>query len=166
MKLFSAATVSTALVGLASALDLRLYTAINCDASFGWRQCGNLPAGVCCSAPDVPAAAMSLSSLAGVADFSGWGNQGCQAPLALRSSSGGCVSGGFAFFSGNWRSNSRIASAASDATTDCVDPDTFGFVDESGKEHTGKITAANKGAIDAAFKKGDIAALKTVAAAA
>ena len=69
-------------------------------------------------------------------------------------------------FSGNWRSNSRIASAASDATTDCVDPDSFGFVDETGKEHIGKITAGNKKAVDAALEKGDIAALKAEAAAA
>jgi hypothetical protein len=69
-------------------------------------------------------------------------------------------------FSGNWRSNSRIASLATTSDEDCVEPDTFGFVDESGKEHTGKITAANKGAVEAALKKGDVAALKTEAAAA
>ncbi|KAJ2914111.1 hypothetical protein MD484_g6307, partial [Candolleomyces efflorescens] len=166
MKFFSAVALTTVFAGLVSAVDLRLYTAINCDSSFGWRQCGNLPAGRCCSAPDVPAAAMRLSTTSGVADFSGWGNQGCAAPLALRSSSSGCVSGAFAFFSGNWRSSSRIASLATTSADDCVDPDTFGFTDEDGKEHTGKITAANKGAVDAALKQGNVAALKSVAAAA
>ncbi|KAJ2922037.1 hypothetical protein H1R20_g15069, partial [Candolleomyces eurysporus] len=42
----------------------------------------------------------------------------------------------------------------------------IGFIDESGKEHIENIAAGNKKAVDAALKKGDIAGLKTEAAAA
>ncbi|RXW15437.1 hypothetical protein EST38_g10410, partial [Candolleomyces aberdarensis] len=55
--------------------------------------------------------------------------------------------------------------AASSSTEDCVEPDSFGFVDETGKEHVAKITEANKKAIYGAVAKGDVAALKTEAAA-
>ena len=66
--------------------------------------------------------------------------------------------------SGNWRSSSRIAAAASESSsTDCVEPDSFGFVDEAGKEHVAKITEANKEAVYGALKKGDVAALRAAA---
>ncbi|RXW13746.1 hypothetical protein EST38_g12108, partial [Candolleomyces aberdarensis] len=69
--------------------------------------------------------------------------------------------------SGNWRSSSRIAAAASESSsTDCVEPDSFGYVDETGKAHVAKITEANKKAIYGALEKGDVAALRTEAAAA
>ncbi|RXW12734.1 hypothetical protein EST38_g13122, partial [Candolleomyces aberdarensis] len=67
----------------------------------------------------------------------------------------------------NWRSSSRIAAAASESSsTDCVEPDSFGYVDETGKAHVAKITEANKEAIYGALEKGDVAALRTEAAAA
>ena len=47
---------------------------------------------------------------------------------------------------------------------DCIKPDSFGYVDETGKEHIAKITAANKEAVYSALEKGDTAALRTVAA--
>ncbi|RXW14694.1 hypothetical protein EST38_g11155 [Candolleomyces aberdarensis] len=168
MKFISAVTVATTAVllqnvGLVSALDMRFWPTPNCSG--GFLQCGNLPAGVCCFSASSPAASIRLTSTAGVADFSGWGGQNCQPPLALRSSSSGCVAGSFAMLSGNWRSSSRIAGAASSSTEDCVEPDSFGFVDETGKEHVAKITEANKKAIYGAVAKGDVAALKTEVAA-
>ena len=67
-------------------------------------------------------------------------------------------------FSGNWRSRSRIGSAVESSSTDeCVEPDSFGFVDETGKEHIAKITEANRKAIYGALEKGDVTALKTEA---
>ncbi|KAJ2933305.1 hypothetical protein H1R20_g3791, partial [Candolleomyces eurysporus] len=170
MKFISAVTMATTAVllqsvALVSALDMRFWPTPNCSG--GFLQCGNLPAGVCCFSSSSPAASIQLTSTAGVADFSGWGGQNCQPPLSVRSSSSGCVPGSFAMLSGNWRSSSRIAAAASESSaTDCVEPDSFGFVDETGKEQVAKITEANKEAVYGALKKGDVAALRTQAAAA
>ena len=68
-------------------------------------------------------------------------------------------------FSGNWTSKAPIAASTdSKVTTACVEPDSFGYVDETGKEHIAKITAANKEAVYGALEKGDVAALRTVVA--
>ncbi|KAJ2933858.1 hypothetical protein H1R20_g3232, partial [Candolleomyces eurysporus] len=170
MKFISAVTVATTAVllqtaGLVSALDMRFWPVPNCSG--GFLQCGNLPAGVCCFLSTNPAASLRVTDVSNVADFSAWGTQNCQAPLAARSSSAACVNANFAFFSGNWRSRSRIGSAVeSSSTEDCVEPDSFGFVDETGKEHVAKITEANKKAVYGALEKGDVSALKTQAGAA
>ncbi|KAJ2930120.1 hypothetical protein H1R20_g6986, partial [Candolleomyces eurysporus] len=174
MKLISAATIATTVVlfqnavELVSALDMRFYTALNCAG--GWLQCGNLPAGVCCYSPTVPAAAMMLTSVSGVLDFSGWGSQTCSGPLALRSSTTGCKPAAFAFYSGNYRTNLVTAQPTSTrlvtrAPADCIEPDSFGFVDENGKEHITKISEGNRRAIYSALGKGDVATLKVEAAA-
>ncbi|RXW16375.1 hypothetical protein EST38_g9474 [Candolleomyces aberdarensis] len=84
--------------------------------------------------------------VADVADFSVWRTQTCQPPLAFSGNSAECVPINFA--------------------QGCVEPDSFGFVDEAGKQHIAKITEVNKKAIYEALEKGDVAALSTEAAAA
>ncbi|RXW12038.1 hypothetical protein EST38_g13817 [Candolleomyces aberdarensis] len=170
MKFISAVTVATTVAllqtaGLVSALDMRFWSSKNCSG--GFLQCGNLPAGVCCSLSTNPAGSLRVSDVSNVADFSAWGTRNCQAPLAARSSLAACIPGNFAFFSGNWRSRSRIGGAVEQSSTeDCVESDSFGFVDETGKEHIAKITEANKKAIYGALEMGDVAALETEAGAA
>ena len=51
------------------------------------------------------------------------------------------------------------------APADCVEPDSFGFVDENGKEHVSKISEGNRRVVYAALGKGDIVTLKVEAAA-
>ncbi|RXW14699.1 hypothetical protein EST38_g11160 [Candolleomyces aberdarensis] len=176
MKLISAATIATTIfllqdaVKLASALDMRFYFALNCSG--GWIQCGNLAPGFCCYSDTVPAAALRLTSVSGVADFSGWGSQTCSGPLAVSASSTGCKPATFAFYSGNYRSSLGLRAEpttktriASRAPADCVQPDSFGFVDENGEEHITKITGGNRKAVYAALAKSDVATLKVEAAA-
>ncbi|KAJ2921611.1 hypothetical protein H1R20_g15483, partial [Candolleomyces eurysporus] len=151
MKFISTVTVATTAVllqtaGLVSALDMRFWPVPNCSG--GFLQCGNLPAGVCCFLSTNPAASLRVTDVSNVADFSAWGTQNCQAPLAARSSSAACVNANFA--------SGRVSEV----------PDSFGFVDETGKEHVAKITEANKKAVYGALEKGDVTALKTEAGAA
>ncbi|KAJ2922030.1 hypothetical protein H1R20_g15062, partial [Candolleomyces eurysporus] len=96
-------------------------------------------------------------------------NAGLVGALDMRFWLSSSCSGAFVqcLFSGNWHSRSRIGSAVElNSTEDCVEPDSFGFVDDTGKERITKITQANKKAIYGALEKGDVAALKTEAGAA
>ncbi|KAJ2928401.1 hypothetical protein H1R20_g8707, partial [Candolleomyces eurysporus] len=166
MQFISAVTMATTIVllqnaGLVGALDLRFWTNPGCSGTFA--QCGNISAGVCCNLPTLTARSFRVSDVANVADFTGWGTLSCRAPVVSRSSLASCISAN-GIRSGNWRSRSRIGDAAkSGSTEDCVEPDSFGFVDETGKEHIAKITEANKEAIYGALEKGDVATLKTEA---
>ena len=74
-----------------------------------------------------------------------------------------------AVYSGSYRSNLITAQPTSTrlvtrAPADCVEPDSFGFVDESGKEHIAKISEGSRKAVYAALGKGDVARLKVEAA--
>jgi hypothetical protein len=74
-------------------------------------------------------------------------------------------------YSGSYRSSSVTAQPTSTrivarAPGDCIEPDSFGFVDENGKEHVSKISEGNRKAVYAALGKGDVATLKVEAAAA
>ncbi|KAJ2914109.1 hypothetical protein MD484_g6309, partial [Candolleomyces efflorescens] len=148
MKLISATTIATTVVllqntiGLVAAIDLRFYPAPNCSG-----------------------AALMLTSVSGVSSFTGWGSQTCSGPVALTASSTGCKPAAFAAYSGRYRSNLSTAQPTSSrivarAPADCIEPDSFGFVDENGKEHLSKISAGNRRAVYAALGKGDVATLK------
>ena len=72
-------------------------------------------------------------------------------------------------YSGRYRSSLSTAQPTSSrivarAPADCIEPDSFGFIDENGKEHVSKISAGNRRAIYAALGKGDVATLKVEAA--
>ncbi|RXW14696.1 hypothetical protein EST38_g11156 [Candolleomyces aberdarensis] len=166
MKLLSAVTIAATVVllqnalSLVSALDMRFYTATNCAG--GWLQCGNLPAGLCCYSPTVPAAALRLTSVAGIVDFSGWASQTCSGSLAVRASTTGCKPAAFAFTGHPTPASTCIVSRA---PADCVEPDSFGFVDENCKEHIAKISEGNRKAVYGALGTGDVATLKVETAA-
>ena len=92
-----------------------------------------------------------------------FGNQRFLADCRIRNFSRATV------YSGNYcwslsTATITITRVATRAPSNCIEPDSFGFTDENGKEHIAKIPEGQRKAIYSALGNGDVAALKVEAA--
>ncbi|KAF5310443.1 hypothetical protein D9611_012318 [Ephemerocybe angulata] len=159
------AIVPTALLyatTVVQAIDLRVFASSGCAGTA--LVCGNLAARQCCTTNTNPWASQMLSA---------GGNVGTTA-FVLPGCTGGtnavtgttCLSPSFAVFSGFFfplsgrrellSGRAEDLAAAGNSTGECVEPDSYGYLDSAGKFHQAKIPDGKRAEVYTAFEKNDV----------
>ncbi|TFK20741.1 hypothetical protein FA15DRAFT_719344 [Coprinopsis marcescibilis] len=149
----------------AFAVDLRFHSANNCSGGFS--VCTSIPAGNCCVNGTPAGSVQAVGS--GVGTTYAYGTQACHVGPVFSKAGTVCVKPSFASFASSWSTsgsggNRRRQDVTDEAPGPCVDVDSFGFTDDSGKVVVYKIPEDRRASILSALGDGDDEALKAIAA--